>query len=231
MDKAILSLVMATGAAVAPRHAAAVSSSRVRIKTQPGLEYLEPIYELQLSINALEQGLLAVKRKEDDDADDKNMVLRGIQDRLERFFGGGIFSERNFYAGLAVQYMNQIVYDDAELKEYVQLDKEARFGAMEDALNGLEAVKIALSSSALASSSSPMDNNEAVANAMADAKNGIERWFALVPESDRKEVAELYEKARQADANRDGRLDDTELSKMDETSRDVWKRRILVAGG
>jgi hypothetical protein len=68
-------------------------------------------------------------------------------------------------------------------------------------------------------------------NGMADAKNGIDRWFELVPESDRKEVADLYVKARQADANRDGRLDDTELSRMDESSRGVWKRRIQVAGG
>jgi hypothetical protein len=224
---AVLSLALGTAAA-APRRASAAaslsSSSRVRIKTQPGLEYLEPIYELRLSIEALDQGLRAAR---EDGTEQEG--LRGIQARLEKFFGGGIFSERNFYAGLAVQYMNQIVYDDAELKEYIRLDKEARFGSMEDALNGLEAVKRALPS--VLESSSPPKDDETVMNGMADAKNGIDRWFELVPESDRKEVADLYVKARQADANRDGRLDDTELSRMDESSRGVWKRRIQVAGG
>lgn len=191
--------------------AAADAASQARVKAQPGLEYLEPIYELELSIGALEQGLEKGGRES----------WPSIGERLGKFFGGGLFSERNFYGGLGVQYMNQIVYEDAELPEYIRLDKEARFGAMEDALNGLERVKDALLAS----------DEEAVRNAMADARSGISRWFAFVPESDRVAVADLYQKARQADANRDGKLDDAELSTLDEANRARWKRRIQVAGG
>jgi hypothetical protein len=191
--------------------AAAGAASQARVKVQPGLEYLEPIYELELSIGALEQGLKKGGKES----------WPSIGDRLDKFFGGGLFSERNFYGGLGVQYMNQIVYEDAELPEYVRLDKEARFGAMEDALNGLERVKTALLAS----------DEEAVRNSMADARSGITRWFAFVPEQDRVAVAELYQSARQADANRDGKLEDAELSTLDEVNRARWKRRIQVVGG
>jgi hypothetical protein len=190
---------------------AARAASQARVKVQPGLEYLEPIYELELSIGALEQGLEKGGKES----------WPSIGERLDKFFGGGLFSERNFYGGLGVQYTNQIAYEDAELPEYIRLDKEARFGAMEDALNGLEGVKNALLAS----------DEEAVRSSMADARSGISRWFAFVPEADRDAVAELYQKARQADANRDGKLDDAELSTLDEVNRARWKRRIQIVGG
>jgi hypothetical protein len=63
------------------------------------------------------------------------------------------------------------------------------------------------------------------------AVNSIERWFALVPEIDRRGVAELLQSVRAADTNRDGRLDETKLQAMNETDRKLWKKRVQLAGG
>lgn len=193
------------------------AASHARVKKQPGLEYLEPLYELQLSIQALSDGVKEPTR------------WPSVQERLDRFFGGGLFSERNFYGGLAVQYLNQIEYDtNAELKEYIRLDREARFTYMEDALNSLETLRDALSGSR---PDDPPRETASVTNAASDAMAAIDRWFALVPEPDRRAVADLYTSARQVDQNRDGRLDPDELANMEESTRELWKRRIKVAGG
>jgi len=189
----------------------AMAASQARVQKYPGLEYLEPIYELQLSVSALQSS-----------AGDANK-WHLLKQRLEKFFGGGLFSERNYYAGVGVQYMNQMEYDKNELKEYVRLDKEARFNAMEDTLNSLEAIKNELQK----------DSPDAAfvrSNAEA-ASAAISRWFANIPDADRRAVADLYIAVRKADQNRDGRLSDSELALLDETDQAVWKRRIKLVGG
>ena len=80
--------------------------------------YLEPIYELKLSL-----GTLATAAEQRD-------RWPALKKRLDKFFSGGPISERNYYAGVALQYVEQIRYDD--LDEFVKQDKRERRSAMEE---------------------------------------------------------------------------------------------------
>ena len=83
----------------------------VRVATWPSIEYLEPIYELKLSLDAL-QPAVADRAK-----------WPALRKRLGSFFGGPL-SEQYYYPGLALQYASRIVY--ADLDEFDRVDKTER---------------------------------------------------------------------------------------------------------
>jgi hypothetical protein len=188
-----------------------MAASQARVETWPGFEYLEPIYELKLSVQALSQG-----------ADDSSKYPL-LKQRLDKFFGGGLFSERNYYAGLGVQYTGQIEYDKNELIEFIRLDKDERFNSMEDTLNSLKDLLDNLKTESPDTAEVQRCGNQ--------AKVSLNRWFALVPADDVDRVGQLFLSARKADANRNGKLEKDELETMSEEDRNIWKKRIDLVGG
>ena len=122
----------ALSALAAPRRLLA-DSAAARVATWPPLEYLEPVYELKLSLDALAS--IAAKKER----------WPALQKRLDKFFGGGPLSEKNYYAGLALQYANKIGYDDLDFA--VQADTQNRQISMSACLQGLENMRNALASS------------------------------------------------------------------------------------
>ena len=189
----------------------AVGEGSVRIASYPSLEYLEPIFELKLSVDNLAKGT-------------QNKKLRPyILKRLEKFFRGGLTSERNYYSGLGIQYVNNISYDtDQELPEYIKLDKEQRLQAMESTLKFLEQLKQVLADD--------IDNDDLVMSNAQDASSSLQKWFDMIPTQDFEAVDQLFRSTRAADANRDGKLDDKELATMTETEREIWKKRVKLVG-
>ena len=180
-----------------------VESPAARVTAYPPLQYLEPVYELSLSATALE----AVARD--------SQRWPALQKRLDRFFGGGLLSERNYYAGLSIQYVNEIKYDD--LDDFVRADKAMRAQAMEDTLQALANCRDAVSAAA--------PDAEAVASSASAARSGITRWLSLVPKEDVTRVDALYRAVRAADANRDGQLDKAELTTLPPADRSAWEAR------
>lgn len=191
--------------------APSMAASQARVEKWPGLEYLEPVYELKLSVQALNQGASDVSK------------YPGMKQRLEKFFGGGLLSERNYYAGLGVQYMGQIQYDKNELKEFIRLDKEERFNSMEDTLNSLK--------DPLASFKKESPDSFEVQQCANQARLALDRWFALVPAGDVDKAAQIFLSARKADINRNGKLEKEELETMSEEDRMIWQKRIDLVGG
>ena len=122
------------------------------------------------------------------------------------------------HAGVGLQYMNEIKYDGAELPNYVLLDKEARFNALEDTMKNLETLKKALANSA---SSSPDTVND-LARA---AQGSIQSFFAMIPEKDVKAAEELLEHVKKADVDGDGRLSDEEIIYLSPVEQQIWKER------
>ena len=219
---------------VAPQTSKAASSS-IRILKYPPLEYLEPIYELKLSIDALEKGLILSSPNDLNNNSNNNLTSEqrqrqrvNIQKRLEKLFGGGIFSEKNYYLGLAVTYNNQIVYDtDRELSTYINLDKDERLNYIDSALKSLESLKNTLKK--VGATSSAMDENTLM-NDVDSAQKSIKAWFAMVPSQDMDDVDNLFRITRGADVNRDGKLDASELATLPEKEREIWLKRIALAG-
>lgn len=151
-----------------------------------------------------------------------------IQKRLEKLFGGGIFSEKNYYLGLAVTYNNQIVYDtDRELSTYINLDKDERLNYIDSALKSLESVKNTLKR--VGATASAMDENMLM-NDVDSAQKSIKAWFAMLPSQDMDDVDNLFRMTRGADVNRDGKLDASELAVLPEKERETWLKRIALAG-
>jgi len=188
----------------------AVQSARV--SSWPGIENLEPMYELKLSIDALAAGV----------ADPNNWSF--VQKRLDKFFQGGIFSEKNFYFGVGLQYMNAMKYDEAELPNYVLMDKQTRYNALEETMKSLERLKSTLASPNVSVLKDVLEDNAKASQA------ALASWFALLPPSDVTAVQELFEHAKKADLNRDGRLSDSELASLSFTEQELWKRRVAKFG-
>jgi hypothetical protein len=182
--------------------------SSARVASWPGIETLEPLYELKLSIDSIVASV----------ADSKNWPF--IQTRLERFFQGFIVNEKNFYLGVAFQYSNDIQYAREELPSYVLMDKEARYDAIDLTMKRLENLKKSLAT---------RDDALITADAKA-AQAALDSWFALVPPKDFQAVQELFVHVKKADTNRDGRLSDNELIFLSPTEQQVWKLRVEKFG-
>ena len=207
---ALLGAPSKTPAADAVVVGGAVQSARVA--SWPGIENLDPMYELKLSIDALSSGV----------ADPANWPY--VQRRLDKFFQGSIFSERSFYFGVGLQYMNDIQYDKAELPSYVLLDKEARYKALEQTMNSLEMLK-----SSLASPNASVIKDVIQDNAK-ECQAALASWFALVPQGDVRAVQELFEHVKKADVNRDGRLSDDQLPFLSIEEQELWKKGVAKFG-
>lgn len=96
-----VALVAGISSASAPAFAAAATQARV--EEWPPLEYLEPVYELKLSLDSLQSRV----------KDTSAWPL--LQKRLEGFFKGGLLSEKFYYAGLSFQYISKIKYSKSDL--------------------------------------------------------------------------------------------------------------------
>lgn len=188
---------------------AAAAASTVRVAAWPNLAYLEPIYELNLSINALAMTV----------GDISKWPL--VQKRLEKFFKGALLSEKNYYTGVAVTYMNEIKYDPSETSEFIKIDKSKRYEAFEACMKNLELLKNDIAA------------NESADNVKADAaaaQRALAEWFSCVPSEDVQAIGKLFVSVKNADADRNGRLDDIELQSLSETDRNIWKKRVDLFG-
>ena len=189
------------------------AQSSARVESWPGIESLEPLYEFKLSIDAVVTGV----------QDPSNWPF--IQKRLETFFGGFIINEKNYFMGVGLQYMNDMKYDEAELPNYVLLDKEARFNALDSTMKNLESLKLALADSG-------GSNNKAdiVIDLANSAQSSLQSFFALIPEQDIKAVEDLFKNVKKADTNGDGRLSDDEIIFLSPNEQEIWKKRINKFG-
>lgn len=183
-------------------------SSGALVTAFPGLEYLEPIFELKLSVDTLAKGT-------------KNVKLRPyILKRLDKFFKEGP-NERTKYSDLGVQYVSNIEYNNGE-GDAIQFDREQRLQLMESTLQSLEKLKQALSED--------INNDDLVINSAQAASDYLQKWFDMIPSKDLDDVDQLFKSTRGADANRDGKLDTKELATLTEEQREVWKKRVKLYG-
>lgn len=191
-----------------PSAADAAAATAARVAAYPPLEYLEPIYELKLSLDAL--GSIA----------GDSARWPALQKRLDKFFSGGLLSEKSYYIGLAVQYSEKIAYDD--LAEFVKSDKQQRLAAMEDTLAAMETTKIALAS--------PGPDVGAIVGSTGAAQRALARWLSLVPPSDVDRVDKLFKAVRVADADRNGKLSKEEAASLSAEDRATWQARVALVG-
>ena len=143
-----------------------------------------------------------------------------LKERLDAFFSGGPLSEKFYYAGLSIQYIDKITYDD--LDDFVRTDKQQRAQAMEDTLQSLEACKNALGAKE--------PDAGMIANTALAARDGIARWLLLVPSEDLARVEQLFLAVRKADTNRNGRLESDELAALAPADRTTWEARVALVG-
>ena len=62
------------------------------------------------------------------------------------------------------------------------------------------------------------------------SEGGIERWLSLVPKADVERCDALFRATREADANRDGKLDASELATLQSADRATWEARVALVG-
>jgi hypothetical protein len=180
------------------------ATQSAKVAHWPGIEGLEPMYELKLSLDAMNSAV----------SDPKNWP--SLQKRLDRFFKGAIFSEKNFYFGVGLQYMNDIQYTPGELPNYIIMDKEARYDALDRTMKSLENLKNVLS----------QGDASVIEGYAQDARAALGSWLALVPETGVKAVENLFVNVKKADINRDGQLSDDELAFLSPRDQEIWKKRV-----
>lgn len=191
-----------------PRTANAMSGSAIRIRSYPGIEFLEPIFELKLSLDALS----AVASDE--------TRWPALKKRLDSFFGGGPLSEKFYFLGLSQTYVDKIIY--ADLEEFVRSDKLQRQRYFQDILADMEACRTALDAS--------RPDASLVSSAVSSAKRNMAAWLSLVPEADLVAVDSLFRAVRAADTNQDGKLDEAELRSLTAVDRATWMARVEYVG-
>ena len=191
--------------ALQPRRASAAAAAR--IAAYPPLEYLEPIYELKLSLDALQAVVPEPDR------------WPALKKRLQRFCGGPL-SEQYYYAGLAAQYTSKVEYSD--LDAFVTADKNERKAAIDQVIDSMRALKAGLEA--------PAPDASALQGSVRAASQGMARWLSLVPPEDVRRVEELLGAVRRADTNRDGRVGADELGALTDEQQAVWKARVALVG-
>ena len=184
-----------------PKQAAAL------IAASPPLEYLEPLYELGLSLEALNTV-----------AQDESR-WPNLKKRLDKFFSGGLLSEKAYYLGLNLQYISKIQYND--LAAFVSQDRELRKQTFEDAIGSLEKCKKALESE------SPDKSTITSSAARARTRTAVAR---LHSEADVERIGQLFRSVRAADTDRNGKLSPTELATLAPDDAAVWKARVDLVG-
>eukprot|EP00547_Thalassionema_nitzschioides_P001630 CAMPEP_0194211834 /NCGR_PEP_ID=MMETSP0156-20130528/11267_1 /TAXON_ID=33649 /ORGANISM="Thalassionema nitzschioides, Strain L26-B" /LENGTH=165 /DNA_ID=CAMNT_0038939515 /DNA_START=299 /DNA_END=793 /DNA_ORIENTATION=+ len=161
------------------------------------------MYEFKLSIDALQEG---VKERE-------KWPL--VKKRLDKFFKGAILSEKNFYFGVGLQYMNDIKYAKDELPNYIVIDQQDRYDALERTMKNLDNLKNALVA----------EDAQAIEDYAKDSQIALASWFALVPDNDVRAVKDLYINVKKADVNRDGSISDEEFGSLSLEQQELWKKR------
>lgn len=207
LNTIVPSIVVST----APRR---VHAAETRISQYPSLEYLEPIYELKLSVDTLKLAMTDPSKAK------RPFILK----RLEKMFSGGIFSEMNFLFGLALTYNNQIQYSESELPAYIKIDKDERLRYIDSTLKSLESLKNNLKKG------DGMVEEEILVGDAENAQKSIAAWFSMIPKEEVDAVDKLFRMSREADVNRDGKLDASELATLPEKERDIWLKRVVLIG-
>jgi len=78
--------------------------------------------------------------------------------------------------------MNDIKYDSAELPNYVLMDKQARFDALDRTMKSLEGLKNSLAN----------EDSKEIEDYAKDSQLALASWFALIPENDVNTVENLF---------------------------------------
>jgi len=136
--------------------------------------------------------------------------------------------------GVGISYMNEMVYDKGELPNYVVLDKETRFEALENTMNNLESLKSVLGDNINGGGGNGGNGNVSVnADIVDDVKElakssqrSLQVFFDMIPSEDVKAVEELFANVQKADANGDGKLSEDEIVNLSPMEREIWKRRV-----
>ena len=203
-------ILVGAAALGSPKRAVAeATSTTVQVAEYPGIEYMEPMIELQQLMDALVDG-----------AKDPAQ-WRFIRRRLDGFFSGGpggIFSDRYFYTGVSAQYIFKIKYEGSG--SLVDADKLARQETVAGAMEALQQMRTELKT--------PEPNAIVVLGCARRARDGIGGWLARVPSTDVERVSVLLKSVRAADANRDGQLSDAEMATLAPADRETWKARLAL---
>jgi len=128
--------------------------------------------------------------------------------------------------------MNEMVYDAGELPNYVLLDKETRFEALENTMNNLESLKSVLGDNINGGNggngnvSVSADIVNDVQDLAKSSQRSLQVFFDMIPSEDVKAVEELFVNVKKADANGDGKLSEDEMNYLSPMEREIWKRRV-----
>eukprot|EP00545_Synedropsis_sp_CCMP1620_P005764 CAMPEP_0119017830 /NCGR_PEP_ID=MMETSP1176-20130426/17823_1 /TAXON_ID=265551 /ORGANISM="Synedropsis recta cf, Strain CCMP1620" /LENGTH=237 /DNA_ID=CAMNT_0006971673 /DNA_START=112 /DNA_END=825 /DNA_ORIENTATION=- len=193
----------------------------------PSPEFLEPIYELKLSVYALVVAAAAAA-----EAGNNAKKWRRMKTKLDRFVSPKgmrtTMSERDTYREIALKYTSRI--------QYANDDKEARLAAMDmdNALTSLESLRKALETATTAEGDA---NNDAgrtihleIERCAREAQRSLAAWLDRIPDEQVRTVAKLIEDVRGADNDRYGWLNGRELKALPEDEQGIWERRVELFG-
>lgn len=183
------------------------------IKAWPELKYLVPIYSLDGALSAL--ALLLRPGGGGDGA----AGIRRASKLVDRFFEGGLLSNKNVFRGLCVIYIQEINYDDPD-RDRVFADRSSRLDDCDLVLTSMESLQKPLRT--LATSGSSVVTDE-VLEYLDDATSGLTRFLSKVPPSDLEKVKNWTKAVGVADADRNGKLDEAELNTLGEEEQKLYK--------
>jgi hypothetical protein len=178
------------------------------IQSYPSLQYLVPIYTFNLSLSYLANQL-------------GSSTQEGIQVAskiVDKFFSGGLLSNKNIFRGMCAIYINEIRYDDPD-RDRVYVDRVTRLQYCDSTINSLEKMQKPLAQLVAIHASSP---SEQVMSYLESARNGLRNFLSIVPEKDIERVKSWIVTMKAADLDQDGKIDDSELEKLSDEDKTLF---------
>ena len=195
------------------------------IKAYPSIQYLIPIYTLDTSLTYL-SNLLS--------NNPTPASIAKANTSINKFFSGGLLSNKNIFRGICVVYIDEIQYDDPD-RDRVEKDKMGRFQDCDSLLKGLEKVKkplntYAASVAATAAASSSLSLTEIIVEVPSEittqletARLSLKQFLGKIPVKEQERVQAWFGEIQRVDVNKDGRLSNEELDLLNQSDREVYK--------
>jgi len=180
------------------------------IRQYPPLQYLVPIYTFESSLAILASQL------------DSKAGAVGIQRAsllVDKFLDGGFLSNKNVFRGMCVVYIQEINYDDPD-RDRIYSDRLDRLNNCDSTIAAFVSMQIPLAKLAAHGADSA---SEEVRGYLEDARAGMRNFFSKVPPNDIKRVKEWIGTINAADADRNGKLEGSELDALSQSDKSLYQ--------
>ena len=180
------------------------------IRQYPSIQYLVPIYNLQDALGVLESELLS----------NTNVGIKRASQIVDRFLAGGFLSNKNIFRGMCVIYVQEIKYQDPSNLPPIMVNQNSWLDGCDATLQGIVNLQKPLQTLVKAGADVPTPE---VIGFLRDSQTGLQQFLNKVPREDIEKMQSFIKAVGEADVNKNGKLDSSELNSLSKEDQALYK--------